>query len=425
MSDEEKKGFKSSEASEDKVQKTEEKKKPVKKTQAQILQEALGLKPEDIQSIEHKLFIARFTDYFSEQPLDFIYKDKQLNSYKHELNERMNILEKRSEEDKLIKKSFEDKQIPSILDKLKQKAEELARNNGIKESFDKKMRKYSLLTTLPMFGVLILLTFLQIGNFYFIIFPLLCFFCLIPQIIRGRIMKQWFTFKEEHRNDFYMENREDIMILKGFTGDVLANLRSSLLEMKAPLQIFKFMLYSQDYENLKLITQKRMRGGGVQYYYHFEYPEGMEPFPIPEELKQAYQPRARPSAEKTSPQEPEKNFIILTEMKGKDGVISSFVPALKDNLAEKINNVLNDSEFQKISKKITEIIPAYSEEMAIYCKCGEIVEIEDIHESTWKDQFKFYLFEGAPCKCGEKIYALSKMDEKVEVPGELKDVFED
>ncbi|MHA1726701.1 MAG: hypothetical protein ACTSYC_06015 [Promethearchaeota archaeon] len=420
MKNEEKKDEKGTKASEGKELERKEKKKRVKKTQAQILQEALGLEPEDIQSIEHKLFIARFTDYFSEQTLDFIYKDKQLNSYKHELNERINILEKRSEEDKLIKKSFEDKQIATILDKLKGKAEELARNNGISKPFDKKMRKYSLLTTIPMFGVLILLTFLNIGNFYFVIFPLLCFFCLIPQIIRGRIMRQWFTFKEEHRTDFYMENREDIMILKGFTGDILANLRSSLLEMKIPLQLIKFMLYSQDYENLTLITQKRMRGGGVQYYYHFEYPEGMEPFPIPEQLKQAYQTRAQPSSK-----ESEKNFIILTEMKGKDGVITSFVPALRENLAEKINNVLNNSEFQKVSKEFAEIIPSYSEEMAIYCKCGEIVEIKDIHESTWKNQFKFYLFEGFPCKCGEKVYVLSKMDETAEVPAELKDIFED
>ncbi len=50
--------------------------KPVHKTQSEILQEALGLKPEDIQKVEKKLFIVRFLDYFSEEALDFIYKNK-------------------------------------------------------------------------------------------------------------------------------------------------------------------------------------------------------------------------------------------------------------------------------------------------------------------------------------------------------------
>lgn len=395
------------------------KKKPAKKSQSQILQEALGLEPEDIQSIEQKLFLARFTDYFSEQTLDFIYKDKQLNSYKKEVNERFKTLGDRREEDKLLKKGYEDRQIEEILNKLKINGEELARINGIKQPFDKKMRKYSLATTLPMFGLLILLTFLQIGNFYFILFPLLCVFCLVPQIIRGRIMKQWFNFKQEHKNEFYTQNREDLMILKGFTADVLANIRSSLLEMKIPLQLIKFVLYSRDYENLNLITQKQIKGG-KQYYFHCEYPEGMEPFPIPDALKQQYQEQPT-----RTQQAPEKNFIVLSEIKSKEGVINSFVPTLKDNLADEINEILNNSEFTKPDKEFNEIIPEYSEDLAIYCKCGEMTKIDNVNIGNWKDQFKFYLFEGTICDCGESVYALSKMDEDTKVPDELKDIFND
>ena len=110
-------------------------------------------------------------------------------------------------------------------------------------------------------------------------------------------------------------------------------------------------------------------------------------------------------------------------MKGKDGIVNNFVPTLKDNLAEKINDMLNNSEFNKAQNDFTAIIPNYSEKMAIFCICGEVVEINVVQICNWKNQFKFYLFEGEPCKCGETVYAISLMDESVEVPEELKDIF--
>ncbi|MHA1292323.1 MAG: hypothetical protein ACTSQJ_06610, partial [Promethearchaeota archaeon] len=57
------------------------------------------------------------------------------------------------------------------------------------------------------------------------------------------------------------------------------------------------------------------------------------------------------------------------------------------------------------------------------CLCGDIAEIINVQIATWKNQFKFYLFEGAICKCGEKIYALSLMDEEEEIPKELENIF--
>ncbi len=110
-------------------------------------------------------------------------------------------------------------------------------------------------------------------------------------------------------------------------------------------------------------------------------------------------------------------------MKGTDGIITNFVPTLKDNLADKINETLNNSEFVKASKTFEEIIPNYSELLPIYCVCGEVAEIKNIQICNWKDQFKFYLFEGKKCNCGDKIYALSLMDETTEVPDELKEIF--
>ena len=208
------------------------------------------------------------------------------------------------------------------------------------------------------------------------------------------------------------------MILKSYTGDILNNIRSSLLDMKVPLQLIKFILHSRDYENLKLINQRTMRGTN-QYFFSFEYPPGMEPFPIPEILLQQEQ---QISSELKATTKPEKNFIVLTEMKGKDGVLTSFMPSLKSTLADKINDMLNNCDFASATKTFNEIIPN-SNELPIYCVCGELAEFNTIQICNWKNQFKFYLFEGKECKCEETIYVLSLMDDDTEIPKELKEIF--
>ncbi len=396
-------------------------KKPAKrmrKTQNQIIQEALGLNPTDIQDVEKKLFIVRFLDYFSEETLDFVFKDHTLNQYSEQITNNIKTFAIGREEDQLLQQGFESKQILDIISKLKEKAEELARSKGVKGSMDKRLRKLTLLVTLPLFAVIIVLTFIPGLNLFFI-FPVLCIFCMIPQLIKGKVVKKWFEFKEQNKNQIYSENREDVMILKAFAGEILDNIRTRLLELKVPLQLIKFVLHSQDYENLHLLNQKNVRGT-MQYFYTFEYPQGVSPLPIPQELQKFNQPLF-PDKRKT--EKLEKNFIVLSEMKGKDGIISSFVPTLKDKLAKNINDLLNNSEFSKASNDFKTILPNYSESLAIFCLCGEAVEIDNIQICNWKDQFKYYLFEGKECKCGESVYALSIMDDSIEVPEELKVIF--
>ncbi len=391
--------------------------KPQRKTQGQIIQEALGLGPTDIQDVEKKLFMVRFLDYFSEETLDFIFKDNTLNQYTNQITTHLDSLAKGREEDRLLKQSFGSKEILNTINKLKGKAEELAISKGVKTSMDKRLRKLSLLLMLPMFIPVVIALIWPVLTYF--VFPILCVFCIVPQLIRNSVLKKWFAFKEQNKDQIYANNREDIMILKNFAGELLDNIRSRLLELKVPLQLIKFVLHSQDYENLKLLNQKSIRGT-MQYFYSFEYPPGVGPIPIPQQLQQ-YQQAMLP--EEKEAEKVEKNFIVLTEMKGRDGIINHFVPTLKDKLADKINEMLNNSEFEKAPKDFKEIIPNYSETMAIYCVCGEVAEIDNVQIANWKDQFKFYLFEGSVCECGDQVYALSIMDESVEIPEELKEIF--
>jgi len=417
MNDIENDKIKKSENPNNQEEKEKKPEKKVRKTQGQMIQEALGLGPTDIQDVEKKLFIVRFLDYFSEETLDFIFKDSTLNQYNKQITSHIEEFSTKGEEDRLLKQSFESKKIFDTVFKLKNKAEEIATSKGVKGSMDKRLRRLTLYLTAPMFA-LIIISFVWTEITYFLL-PVLCVFCMAPQLIKGRVVKKWFEFKEQNKNQIYTENKADIMVLKNFTGETLDNVRARLLELKVPLQLIKFTLNSRDYENVTLLNQKNIRGT-MQYFYTFEYPQGVEPFPIPQQLMQLQQPII---PEKRKAEKLEKNFVVLTEMKGKDGIVNDFVPTLKDNLAEKINDMLNNSEFTKAQNDFTAIIPNYSEKMAIFCICGEVVEINVVQICNWKNQFKFYLFEGEPCKCGETVYAISLMDESVEVPEELKDIF--
>jgi hypothetical protein len=399
---------------------TEEKKRrklgrQPRKTQGQLIQEALGLNEIDIKDIEKKLFIVRFLDFFSEETLQFIFKDNTLNQYIKQTTSHLGNLVR--EEDLILKQTFESREILDIINKLKTKAEELAISKGVKNSVEKRLRKISLMLMLPMF-IPVIISFIWPELTYFVL-PILCVFCMAPQLIRNSIVKKWFAFKEENKNQIYSEYREDIMILKNFAGELLENIRVRLIELQVPLQLIKFVLHSQDYENLNLVNQKNIRGT-MQYIYTFEYPSGVEPIPIPPQLQQYDQPVI---PDRRSTQKEEKNFIVLTNMKGRDGIVNYFEPVLRDKFADDINEMLNNSEFSKAPDDFSIIMPNYSEQMAIYCVCGEVAEIKTVQICNWKNQFKFYLFEAEECKCGDQVYALSLMDESAEIPNELKDIF--
>ena len=397
--------------------------RPPRRTQGQALQEALSISPEQLKDIEEKLSVIKFLDYFSEEPLDFAFKDRTVDQYVTKITEKIDKFEAGGEEDKLLKKGFEDKKILESVNKIKEKTEELASSKGVNRSVDKRLRRLNLLITAPLLGIAVLffiLPYFGIAIDSFIMLPLICVFCMVPQFVRNAVVKKWFQFKQETRSEFYTNNRDDILVLKSYIGEVLANIRLHLLELEVPLELIKFSLFNRDYEDLNVINQKQLKGM-TEYYVSFAYPEGMEPFPIPESLQQQYNQPIFPESKKR--EKVEKNFIVLTEMKGKDGIITSFVPSLKDSLADNINQMLSDSEFSDAELGFSEIIPSYSADTAIYCLCGEVTEISTVNVCRWKGKFSFYLFEGMQCQCGDKIYAVSLMDEEDEVPKELQEIF--
>ncbi|MHA1670558.1 MAG: hypothetical protein ACTSV5_08250 [Promethearchaeota archaeon] len=391
--------------------------RPVRKTQAHLIQEALGMKQEDISDIEEKLFIARFLDYFSEETLDFIFKDKSVDKYLEKLTSKIEKLGT-SEEDKLLKKKFDEREIDTLVRQVKARTEEAAIQKGFKTSADKRLRKLSMMVTIPLLVVITVLAFIPSIDYTFM-FPILCVFCMLPQFLKGSVLRKWSRFKEENRNDIYTGNRDDIAVLKSYVQEVLSNIRDKLLELEVPLQLIKFVLHSADYENLDLINQKAFKGL-TQYYYTFAYPPGMAPIPIPENLQQLSKPF---SPKKKATGETEQNFIVLTDIKAKEGIIEEFSPRLRKEISGQINEMLNDSDFASAPIDFAKIIPAYGKDLNIYCQCGKVAEIINVQICSWKKEFQYYLFESVRCNCGEKMYVLSVIDDTHNVPEKLRDIF--
>jgi len=136
--------------------KTSRRTRPIRKTQSQVLQEALGIKPDDLKDIEGKLAIIKFLDYFSEEALDFAFKERKLDQYTNMITERIDKFETGEEEDKLLKKGFEDKKILEAIERIKFTTEEVAKSKGMNKSVEKKLRNLNLMITAPLLGVALL-----------------------------------------------------------------------------------------------------------------------------------------------------------------------------------------------------------------------------------------------------------------------------
>ena len=142
-----------------------------KVTQGQMIQEALGLNPTDIDEVEKKLFMVRFLDFFSEDTLEFVFKGRIMEQNVTRIATYMDALQIEREEEKLLKQSFESKNILNVIENVKNKAEEFAKSKGIKTNVNKRLRRLTLIITLPLFALLIILTILPF-DLSFIVFPI-------------------------------------------------------------------------------------------------------------------------------------------------------------------------------------------------------------------------------------------------------------
>ncbi len=398
----------------------EKEEQPVKKTQGELIKEALGLDSELIAKIEKQLFIVKLIDSISEDIFDYIYRDRIVEKYLDTV--KKNFSELGEESELFLQETYEKNQIETSILNLKSEAEKVAQENDITSSVNSRIRRSSIMTFIPLV-VLMILMFIVPPDFSFYLMIPLCFICFLPQLIRGRIFKRWNDFKEENKKIFYQENREKIIQLKDFVQITLDNIHKILLDKKIPLELIKFSLSSGDYKNLKLINEQRIRGGITQYFFTLEYPPGVEPFPIPKIIRDKYM---EPVVSKKK-MEGADNFLILKNIKVSNGEIEQFEVELKENIKNEINSLLNSCEFEK-AKDFSLIMPNYTPETAIHCVCGEIAEFSNVQKCSWSDteseeKFEFYLFESEKCKCGEKNYVLSPMEENVKIPEKLKKIF--
>ncbi|GAH25867.1 unnamed protein product [marine sediment metagenome] len=133
-------------------------------------------------------------DYFSEETLDFIFKKNNVDKYIEKISEKIEKFDLGGEEDKLLKKGFEDKKIVETVERLITNVEELALSKGINKSIDKRLRNLSFIISAPLLGFAVLFLILpSIGiDLSFLMFPLLCVLCMVPQLVKNTVVKKWY-----------------------------------------------------------------------------------------------------------------------------------------------------------------------------------------------------------------------------------------
>ncbi len=382
------------------------------------------------QHIEGELGLARFLDYTINEPFELIYQDKLLEKYKNQLIKPLfggNSEEETKDGRHLhLKQDYEELEIEEKYQSTIKEAEKIAKEEkGIKKPYLMNVKNFSMGIIGAVFVVfLILMALDKSGTVQQLYIPIALVMCFFPRIIQKIYLKKWVEIKEELENKLFESKKEDMEDIKIFIQYILDDIRERLLERKLPLQVINFMLLSQDYENVKIVSTQDMRN--IKHYIlQFKYPEGMQPFEVPDQVKE----KMRMQAGALSPEEEDDNdeFIVLKNpVFNQEGELVEYeVMHPKPITVEGIEELLNDSEFIDVERPEL-VIPNFDSNEKIKCECQEPIQFETMKtsETVFQDQrLEFYLLIGKKCKCGKNPFVVFISPGVPQTPDELVDIF--
>jgi len=405
------------------------------------------LSPEQIkiqQQIEGQLGLARFLDYTVNEPFELIYQKPLLEKYQKQLIDP--YFGEGVEDEGIdgrhfnLKQDFEEMEIQKKYTSIIDKGEDVAAEHGINRPYLKKVQRMSLIIISAFFIVFLVLTAIDSsGIMSQIYFPIAIVMCFLPRFIQKYFLNKWSGLKEELEEELKGIAKEDMEDVKIFIQYLLDDVRERLLENHLPLQVINFMLLSEDYENVKTLTTQDMRN--IRHYIlQFKYPEGMQPFEVPKQLKEQLQKKpggpmlnagqgATTATSETEVHEDDENddFILLKNPEyNEEGQLVDYdkeypKPITKDGIEELLSSV----KFQAVDKPEL-VMPNFHENSEIKCKCGEPVKFNTMKTCVTEltgERFEFYLVIGKKCKCGLNPYVLFTSPGNLETPQEYVDIF--
>lgn len=368
----------------------------------------------DVQDyVETELGMVKFLDFLIEQKFDIafnkidMYQDRFFDIFIKE-NDRL------SDE-------FDRLEIEDAVNTIKDTTEEIAVENGINNSLQKRMNKINYILMGALFGTMIILSVMgrqDITNV--IMIPMFIVLCFVPQVIRKKMTNSWNDFKTAFNDELEARIGDKIANVKLFSKFALNDCRDFMLENKFPLQLLKFDLYSKDYMGVKVIDEKIQSGRKV-YFLQFEYPEGIEPFPTPTKVLQS----GIATMQRTTSQieDGEDLFVIFPDaIFSENKLVIDNQQIAEDSQQKEIETLLDSSEFEKVSDP-ENIIENFKTNQKILCECDNPLKLNDMQKITTEIGFEFYLGIASKCSgCGKNPFVLFSKEGN-EIPDDLQGIF--
>jgi len=235
---------------------------------------------------------------------------------------------------------------------------------------------------------------------------------------------------DSNKDRFEDENFELIQSIRNYNQKVIDDLVDFLVEHKFPLQVFTFYMDTVQYKNLIVKDSINYRGT-VQYVVQFEYPLGVEPFPIPDKylhLTATHTPQEpRELSTNAAEQHTVDTFQTLKDPAfDHEGRLLTFTPIIANFDAEElINDLLNNSEMAPI-RDAEQVIPFFKRNDKIDCQCKEKLILKQMYYNQLKNsEFDYYFVEAKKCPiCSTNNYVLFETATKIEKPEKYRKIFE-
>ena len=393
--------------------------------------------PPQIQNLqkkmEHNLGLVRVLDYMANEPFDLIYQQKTMDTYKTRLFAPFSQPnEADDQKSRLLREDFNQLKIEEKFDSLIKKTEGIALSHGLKEPYAKKIQKTMGIFTIVIVGLLIVSMAVDFGPAgQYVTFIMMMGMCFGSKFIQKNAMLKWAALKKVMVKDLLDLDLEEVKSIKLFIQYVLDDVRDRLLENHLPLQTLNFVMISSDYDNLQVIRIQNVSGTEKKIV-QFTYPEGVEPFEVPDNFQSPISRNVAQAIGNTSVSsiaEDDDNdlFVILKNaIFNEDSLLVDFEKVYGKKIIQKgIEEMLNNSDFDKVND-ITLLLPNSVQE-DILCECSEPVQIKSLKNATLnmdKAHFEFFLGIGEKCPvCSKNPFVIIASPGNQEVPEEFEEIF--
>ncbi|MCP4762214.1 MAG: hypothetical protein GY870_10560 [archaeon] len=364
-------------------------------------------------AIEHRMITD--LDEFTEENFNFIFEPLYADQiyekfFDYELDESF-----KSPDREKIKSEFENLKIMDAIKNVKAKSEEIATREGINRSPKKSLARIRNIPMIVMFGGMILawIPFFAQAS-YIIMFGMMFLGCYLQYALPKKFMASWNAFRYKNQKELRQAMGDEIIRMKKFNQLIINDCFDFITENSIPRDVMNLILYSKDYENLQMAREIN-RNEQIMYRMIFSGSDI---------------PGADITDADLSVIEEEvidkDIFISFPDIKYSDtgSIIIDNVQYLTPNLQKKIENILNMSEFTKVTKQ-EDIIQNLSSNNEILCGCNSSIEMEDLQLIKSKNypKFEFYMVICAKCdNCENNPFIIFTQKDTV-IPEELSDIF--